>query len=226
MPWSYVFADYSVTGLDSTRQGYSSYKRVLAHKDHRIETTYIDDFTRALRDELEWWRIASLSKQLTNRMIGASDGFNLSDPNWEIWITIFGLLSRLFLKSLAEKVKRGMKGAARRGDHLGRLPLGFTRQVRRDTKGNPILDKDDLPLHDRCIDPVTREYRLLLYDLYVRENWSVNRITKHFNELKVDGGDTWSQAVSVSSFGVHPQSECSSGTRPVANAIGRRKNGM
>ncbi|HEY4313593.1 MAG TPA: recombinase family protein [Pirellulales bacterium] len=195
VPWLYVFADYSVTGLDGTRQGYSSYKGVLSHKEHRIETTYIDDFTRASRDELEWWRLASLSKQLNKRMIGASDGFNLSDPNWDIWITIFGLLSRLFIKSLREKVRRGMKGAARRGNHLGRLPLGFTRDVQRDVNGEPVHDKDGRPVYVRCIDPSTRESRLLLYKLYVREGWSLTRITKHFNQLKIDGSDIWSHAV-------------------------------
>jgi hypothetical protein len=54
VPWAYVFCDYSVTGLNPARQGYSSYKAVLADEDHLIETTYIDDFTRASRDELEW----------------------------------------------------------------------------------------------------------------------------------------------------------------------------
>lgn len=51
--WSYVFCDYSVSGLDSARQGYTSYNKVLGDADHRIETTYIDDFTRASRDDLE-----------------------------------------------------------------------------------------------------------------------------------------------------------------------------
>jgi hypothetical protein len=48
-----VFADYSVTGLAASRQGYSSCKSLLSDKDHPLETTYIDDFTRASRDELE-----------------------------------------------------------------------------------------------------------------------------------------------------------------------------
>jgi hypothetical protein len=51
--WQYVFADYSVSGLNPSRQGYSSYKAVLGDEDHPIETTYIDDFTRASRDEVE-----------------------------------------------------------------------------------------------------------------------------------------------------------------------------
>ncbi len=55
IPWQYVYADYAVTGLDASRQGYSSYKTVMTHKDHLIETTYIDDF-RFIRLKRTWLR--------------------------------------------------------------------------------------------------------------------------------------------------------------------------
>jgi DNA invertase Pin-like site-specific DNA recombinase len=97
-----------------------------------IETTYIDDFKRASRDEVEWWRLAYLSRRLQKRMIGAGDGFDLSSPNWDMMISLYGLLSRLFIKGLRERVIRGMRGAARRGGCLGKLSLGFTRRARRD----------------------------------------------------------------------------------------------
>jgi hypothetical protein len=69
VPWQYVFADYSVSGLNPSRQGYCSYKGVLQDKDHLIGTTYVDDFTRPSRDEIEWWRLAYLSRRLQRRMI-------------------------------------------------------------------------------------------------------------------------------------------------------------
>lgn len=191
VPWQYVFADYSVTGLDASRQGYSSYKAMLGAEGHPIETTYIDDFTRASRDELEWWKLAALSKRLNKRMIGASDGFDLSSPDWDIKVTIYGLLSRLFIKGLREKVRRGMRGAARRGASLGKPPLGFTRCVRRDEHGREVRDRDGLPGYEPCIDPETRDDRLLMYELFVQQNWSSYKITRHFNKLKVDGWDGW-----------------------------------
>ncbi|MDZ4684610.1 MAG: recombinase family protein, partial [Planctomycetaceae bacterium] len=119
IPWCYVNADYSVTGLDASRQGYSSLKVVLADPQHPIDTLYIDDFTRASRDELEWWKLAQLVKKLRKRMIGASDQFDLGNPHWDMQLTIFGLLSRLFIKSLRQKVCRGMRGAISRGGALG-----------------------------------------------------------------------------------------------------------
>jgi hypothetical protein len=54
VPWSYVFCDYSVSGLKSSRQGYSSYKHILSQEGQLISTTYVDDFSRASRDEIEW----------------------------------------------------------------------------------------------------------------------------------------------------------------------------
>ena len=95
VPWAYVFCDYSVSGLDASRMGYSSYKAVLRDPDHLIDTTYIDDFTRASRDEQEWWKLAAISKRLNKRLIGASDGFDLSNTNSDIMITVYAFARRV-----------------------------------------------------------------------------------------------------------------------------------
>ena len=44
-----------------------------------------------------------------------------------------------------------------------------------------------------CIDPATRESRLLLFDLFVAQNWSTHKIARHFAKLKVDGWDGWTE---------------------------------
>lgn len=193
VPWQYVFADYSVSGLKGSRQGYSSYKALLRDKNHFIETTYINDFTRASRDEVEWWRLAHLSRRLQKRMIGAGDGFDLSAPNWDMMITVYGLLSRMHIKGLREKVNRGMRGAARRGGCLGMLPLGFTRIVRREEDGNVVRDQEGNPQYVPCIDPATCGSRKLTHELFVQKAWSAYRIARHFNALKVDGRESWTE---------------------------------
>lgn len=193
VPWAYVFGDYSMSGLNSSRQGYMSYKKVLGHAQHLIETTYVDDFTRASRDEVEWWKLAHLSRKLKKRMIGASDGFDLSAPNWDMMISIYGLLSRLFIKGLREKVKRGMRGAARRGTCLGKQSLGFTRCVCKDEHGNVVRDAHGIPTYRPCIDPVTAPFRKLLYELFVVKCWSPYKIAKHYNDLQVDGWNGWTE---------------------------------
>ena len=193
IPWAYIFSDYAVSGLDANRRGYMSYKAVLSDPKHLIETTYIDDFTRAGRAEIEWWRLAALSKRCNKRLIGASDGFDLSMVNSEVLITMLGLLSRLFIKGIREKVRRGMHGAARRGTVVGRLPLGFTRKVHRDANGNIVYRPDGRPRHEPCIDPETQKHRVLMFELFSAKRWSPYQIAKHFNDLKIDGWDGWTE---------------------------------
>ncbi len=191
IPWEYVYADFAVTGLDASRQGYSCYKKLLSDKQQLLQTTYIDDFTRASRDELEWWNLAELSKQYGKGLIGVSDGFDLSSPHADIMLTVYGLVSRLFIKSLTEKVDRGMKGAADRGGNLGKLPFGHTRRARLDEAGNVIVDSEGRPQTERCIDPVTAPFRRLMFELYVQKNWSATKIAEYFNQHQIDDWAGW-----------------------------------
>jgi DNA invertase Pin-like site-specific DNA recombinase len=193
VPWYYVFCDYSVSGMNTSRQGFANYKSALRDTSHFIETTYIDDFSRASRDEVEWWRLANMSRQLNKRLIGASDGFDLSSPDWDLKVSMYALLSRLFLKSLREKVLRGMRGAARRHSCLGRLSLGFTRRPRRDEHGRIIIGSHGHPVNEPCHDPVTLQYRRLLVELFIEKCWSPYRITKYFNSQKIDNWDGWTE---------------------------------
>jgi len=65
---------------------------------------------------------------------GSFRQFRSYQHNGEIMVAMYGLFSRLFLKSLAKSPPR-MKGAARRGTCLGRQSLGFTRRQRLDRFG-------------------------------------------------------------------------------------------
>src|SRR5207249_4505926 len=102
-----------------------------------------------------------------------------------------GLVSRLFIKSLREKVRRGMRGAARRRTCLGKPPLGFTRVVCRDEAGHVIVGADGQPKYRFCKDPATQGVRRLLYELFAERCWSVYQITKYFNEQRIDEWDGW-----------------------------------
>jgi hypothetical protein len=125
-------------------------------------------------------------------MIGASDGFDVNSADWDIKVTIYGLISRLFIKGLREKVRRGMRGAARRGTCLGKLPLGYTRRELHDAEGNAVVGPDGLPKHEPCIDPATKDAALLIFELYIVRNWTPHKIAKFCNNHLVDGSCSWS----------------------------------
>jgi DNA invertase Pin-like site-specific DNA recombinase len=192
--WCYIYADYAVSGLDSARQGYGSCKANLADRAQVIETLYIDDFTRASRTQLEWWRLASHAKKYSKRMIGASDNFDLSSELAEVWISIFSLLSRLFVQSTRQKVRRGMHGAAERGTLLGKPPLGFTKRPAVDECGRPKLGPDGLPTYELCVDHSTAEARVLMFQMFVLELRSIGHIRRYFNQNKIDGWEGWTSS--------------------------------
>ncbi len=193
IPWQYVFADYAVSGLKTSRIGYTSLKKLLKDQTHRIETLYIDDFTRPSRDEIEWWKLAQSVRRLRKRLIGASDGFDLSSPHGELMVAMFGILSRLFIKSLREKVGRGMKGAAERGTVLGKLLFGFTRRVRLDASGEAVLNHDGTPVTEPCIDPASAAIDSEIVEKFVFKKLSVYKIVLWLNDTKADGYDRWTK---------------------------------
>ncbi|MCA9248071.1 MAG: helix-turn-helix domain-containing protein, partial [Planctomycetales bacterium] len=192
VPWCYVFCDYSRSGYFTARQGYLNYKKLLRDKRHPIDTTYIDDFSRASREELEWWQLAATSFQTNTRLVGASDGFSLDDPDWDMKVRFYGLLSAMFKKDLQRKVKRGMRATFLAGGVIGKLILGHTKKVRVDASGNPLLKPKGTPKYERCFDDNTKPYKHWLYRLYLEKNKTPYRIAQIFTRLKVDDWEGWS----------------------------------
>jgi DNA invertase Pin-like site-specific DNA recombinase len=192
--WQHVYADYAVSGLDSGRLGYNALKNVLSDPECQIDTVYIDDFTRVSRDEIEWWRLAALMKRLGKRLVGASDGFDLSNENADVMLSVYSMLSRLFMKNLRQKVRRGMAGAARRGTSLGRPPLGYSLVPADNVQGNPIHGKDGERLNMLSIDPEGSKYVTMAFELFGIKRWTKGRIAKEFNRLEADGGNGWTNS--------------------------------
>lgn len=194
VPWEFVFADYSVSGLDSGRRGYGNCKSLIQSHRDVVDTMYIDECSRALRDSLEWWRLASVCQRAKLRMIGASDGFDLSSSDWDIKVTIYGLISRLFIRDLRVKVLRGMKGGARRHTVLGKLPIGFTRQHVRDACGELVRRPNGKPLCKPAVEPESASLVRNIFKLYSVKLWFAYRIAKFLNRMKSDGTDTWTES--------------------------------
>ncbi|MCG8586914.1 MAG: recombinase family protein [Pirellulales bacterium] len=191
VPWCYVFCDYSRSGYFTARQGYLNYKKLLRDKNHPINTTYIDDFSRASREELEWWQLAATSFQTNTRLIGASDGFSLDDQDWDTKVRFYGLLSAMFKKDLQRKVKRGMRATFLAGGVIGKLILGHTKKVRLDAAGNPMLKTNGTPKYERCIDDSTKDSKEHLYRLFLEKKKTPYRIAQIFNRLKIDDWEGW-----------------------------------
>ncbi|MCG8587012.1 MAG: recombinase family protein, partial [Pirellulales bacterium] len=175
VPWAYVFADYSVSGFDPSRQGHTSHKKLLTDRAHKIDTVYIDDFSRASREEVEWWKLTSICRKHGKRLIGASDNFSLSSPNWQTDLKMYAFFSALLITNLQQKVRRGMRGAFRAGGVVGKLILGHARTPRLEN-GQPVLGPNEKVKMVRCVDPDTCQYKRLMYSLFLERDWSLTKI--------------------------------------------------
>jgi hypothetical protein len=135
-----------------------------------------------------------VSRRLRKRLIGATDNFDLFSPQGEMMMYVYLLVSRFFIKQLWEKSKRGMRGAARRRTVLGKLPLGLTRRAKLREDGTVERKANGQPFYVACHDPGTMDAARLMFELYVERKWSRGRIAKHFNQLRVEDWDGWSES--------------------------------
>jgi DNA invertase Pin-like site-specific DNA recombinase len=195
-PWELVFADASISGMDAGRQGYGSLKHVLQNvaMTKVIDAVIIDEFSRASRDTLEWFRLAGLCKRLSKNVLGASDNFVLNTLMGEMMLHVFGMFSRFFITQLRDKVLRGMKGAARRATSVGRPRLGYGLVTAKDATGAPMIGADGRVIKEKAIHKPTMQYVMLAADWYANRRESYAAIAKEFSRLKVDGSSGWRPA--------------------------------
>jgi site-specific DNA recombinase len=191
VPWDLVYADASITGIDPSRQGYCSLKDALADPGCRPMAVIIDEFSRAGRDTLEWFRLSFLCRKHDIDVLGASDGFQLKSQMGEMMLHVFGMFSRFFLSQLREKVRRGMEGAARRQTSRGRPALGMGLAPKLDGPGRAILGKNGRPLMERQIHWETAAHLLRAAEAYAEKRMTLGQIAKEWNRLKLDGSEGW-----------------------------------
>lgn len=195
IPWSCIFADASITGLDKGRQGYSSLKHLLQRVGRdRVDCVFIDEFSRAGRETLEWFRLSALCRRLGKNVCGATDGFDLKSQHGQSMLHLYGMFSSMFVSQLREKVHRGMAGAERRGTSTGRPPLGYGLADAVDEHGRPLVGGDGKPLRVWRIHEPTMAIVREAYELYVDRRWTAQKIARLFNERKVDGSDGWTSS--------------------------------
>lgn len=220
VPWELLYADASVSGLDPSRQGYNSMKHdltglrqgmhapvsrtqaeegpdsasidpssALASPD--VKAVLIDEFSRAGRDTLEWFRLSFFAKRQSLNVLGATDGFDLNSDTGQMMLHVFGMFVSFFCRQLREKVLRGMKGAARRGTSTGRPPLGYGLVPATDAQGKPVIGQDGRQVNKRVVHPETMTYVLEAAHWFADRTKSVGEIARYFREQKVDGSDAW-----------------------------------
>jgi DNA invertase Pin-like site-specific DNA recombinase len=192
IPWEYVFADFAVTGTNARRGSYIVLKELLADEESRLTTIYIDDFSRGGRNQLEWLTLVKLVRRWgTRRVVGVTDGFDSSQAQSQLLVSLLASISQMTSEGIASRVKRGMNGAARRGTVTGRVPFGYRKVPRIDERGRPVIGQDGEPVNELAIDPAAAEIVRRIFRDRAAGN-SMVTISRWMNEERVGGSNRWS----------------------------------
>jgi site-specific DNA recombinase len=113
-----IFEDRAISGASAIRPGYQSLLAAVA--DGRIDIVLAEALDRLSRDQED---IAALFKRLRFlgvRLVTVSEG-EIGD----LHIGLKGAMNALYLKDLADKTRRGLKGRVRAGRSGGGLCYGY-----------------------------------------------------------------------------------------------------
>ena len=195
VPWCYVMADAAVSGTLACRTGYTLAKTIVERRDEfGVSWFLIDDLSRMSRNTIESLRLGELAAATGVRVVGASDGFDSSNPQSSLLLPVLGSMNEAFVTQLKAKVRRGMDDAFRRGDNIQPPGVGYRLVDLKDANGNLVITHKNTIEKVVEIDPEAAEWTRRGAEMIAFEGKSAVDVARLFNEHKVGGKQTWSDS--------------------------------
>ena len=193
VPWHYVLADAAVSGTLTCRTGYTLAKTIVERRDeYGVSWFLIDDLSRMSRNTIESLRLGELAAETGVRVVGASDGFDSSNPQSSLLLPVLGSMNEAFVNQLKAKVRRGMDDAFRRGDNIQPPGVGYRMVPVTNPDGSPVITHKGTIEKRAEVDPDTAAWIVRGAELIAREGQSPIDVARLFNEHQVGGRQTWS----------------------------------
>lgn len=134
-----VFTDAAITGASiEGRDGLQRLLTAAADRPRDFDVLLVDDSSRVSRDLADALRIVQRLKFAGVRVIYISQGIDSDSEQHETLIAVHGLVDGLYLREMAAKIKRGLKGQLARGFATGGLTYGYRTQPVTDARGDAI----------------------------------------------------------------------------------------
>ena len=192
IPWRYVLADAAVSGTLAFRRGYSLAKQLVEQRDASgVSWFFIDDLSRMSRNTIESLRLGELAAETGVRVVGASDGFDSSNPQSSLLLPVLGSMNEAFITQLRSKVKRGMDDAFRRGDNIQPPGAGYRLVEVRSPDGSLVLTHKGTIEKAVEIDPEAADWIRRGATMIAHEGKSALDVARLFNAESVAGLRTW-----------------------------------
>ena len=98
VPWHYVLADAAVSGTLACRTGYTLAKTIVERRNEfGVSWFLIDDLSRMSRNTIESLQLGELAAETGVRVVGASDGFDSSNPQSSLLLPVLGSMNEAFV---------------------------------------------------------------------------------------------------------------------------------
>jgi len=121
-----VFTDAGISGASiDGRPGLQALLNAATQQPRPFDVLLVDDSSRVSRDLADALRIVQRLKFAGVRVIYISQGIDSDAEQHETLIAVHGLVDGLYLREMAAKIKRGLRGQLQRGFATGSKTYGY-----------------------------------------------------------------------------------------------------
>ena len=167
-----VFRDAAISGASAFRPGYQAL--LVGARNAAFDVVVAEALDRLSRDQEDTAALYKRLKFAGIRLVTLSEG-EIS----ELHVGLKGTMSALFLKDLADKTRRGLRGRVEAGRSGGGNAYGYRVVRRLDGNGSPVTG-------ERVIDPAEAEVVRRIFRRYAAGD-SPRRIALELNADRVPG---------------------------------------
>lgn len=132
---SQIFTDAALTGATiDGRTGLHALLTAAASQPRPFDVLLVDDSSRVARDLADALRVLQRLRFAGVRVIYISQSIDSASEQAETLVAVHGLVDGLYLREMAQKIRRGLVGQMERGFSTGGVHFGY--------RSVPLLDPD------------------------------------------------------------------------------------
>lgn len=134
-----IFADeaLSATGKDDDKR--AEYQKLLAAWEaNQFTVLVVDEWSRLTREGVEHARLVQRLEQNQRIRLISGDGVDTKNPNWQLTVSLLGMVGQQSTRDTRHRVGRGMVGQLERGYMIAAPAYGYELKREHDATGKSI----------------------------------------------------------------------------------------
>lgn len=134
-----VYTDAALTASDEDTSKREGYTQMMADwRAGKFDVLMVDEFSRLSRDAVEQAMLVKALERDKRRRLLTCDGTDTNNPDWQLPLSLKGMLAQQESRNLRFRVVRGMEGQLKRGFMIAAPAYGYQARREYDAQGNSI----------------------------------------------------------------------------------------